>query len=437
MKKATRLDLLSFKTPQMRAFHITWMAFFICFFGWFGIAPLMAVIRDELALTKSQVGNTIIASVAITIIARLLIGWLCDKYGPRITYTGLLLISSLPVMFVGLANSYETFLLFRLGIGVVGASFVITQYHTTAMFAPNVVGTANATSAGWGNLGGGVTQIIMPLVFAAIVGFGFSESVAWRYAMVLPGILMILIAIVYYFFTQDTPEGNFKDIKREAQSKSGNTFIEAMKDPRVWALFVIYGACFGVELTINNIAAIYFTDNFHLDVKTAGLIAGIHGSLNIFARSLGGIYGDKAGIKFGLKGRVRFLFLMVLLEGIFLMFFSQMTALPVAIIMLIAFSFFVQVSSGATFAVAPFVNKKAIGSVAGIVGAGGNAGAVAAGFLFKSESISYNDAFLVLGVIVTVASFSALLVRFDSQSEKDAKLEMDKLVKLGAKPAFA
>ena len=152
--KATRIDLFSLRTPQMRSFHMTWFAFFLCFFAWFGIAPLMAIVRDELGLSKTQIGNTIIASVAITIVARLFIGWLCDHIGPRISYTILLLLGSLPVMGIGLAHSYESFLLFRLGIGVIGASFVITQYHTSVMFAPNFVGTANATSAGWVNLGG-------------------------------------------------------------------------------------------------------------------------------------------------------------------------------------------------------------------------------------------------------------------------------------------
>ena len=427
MKKATKINLLSFKAPYMRAFHITWMAFFLCFFGWFGIAPLMAIVREELDLTKAQIGNTIIASVAITVFARLLIGWLCDKIGPRITYTALLLIGSIPVMLIGMAHSYETFLLFRLGIGVIGASFVITQYHTSAMFAPNVVGTANATSAGWGNLGGGITQMVMPLIFAAIVGFGFSDAMAWRYAMVVPGVIMVGMAAVYYFFTQDTPEGNFSDIKREKKVDDGeNTFLTAIKDYRVWALFLIYGACFGIELTINNIAAIYYADNFQLDVKTAGLIAGLFGLMNLFARSLGGYFGDKAGIKNGLKGRVRFLFFMLLFEGIALVFFSRMTVLPVAIASMIVFSLFVQMSEGATFSVVPFVNKKAIGSISGIVGAGGNAGAVAAGFLFKSENISYQQALFILGIVVAVVSFAAFLVRFDAKSETDARKEMDR-----------
>ena len=166
---------------------MSWFAFFLCFFAWFGIAPLMAIVREELGLTKEQIGNTIIASVAITIFARLLIGWLCDRIGPRLSYTILLLFGSLPVMAIGLSNSYETFLLFRLGIGVIGASFVITQYHTSVMFAPNCVGTANATSAGWGNLGGGVTQMVMPLVFAGFVGLGYGNPAAWRWAMVVAG----------------------------------------------------------------------------------------------------------------------------------------------------------------------------------------------------------------------------------------------------------
>ena len=96
--KATSIDLLSLSTRPMRAFHMSWFAFFLCFFAWFGIAPLMAIVREELSLTKAQIGNTIIASVAITIVARLIIGWLCDRIGPRLTYTWLLLIGSLPVM---------------------------------------------------------------------------------------------------------------------------------------------------------------------------------------------------------------------------------------------------------------------------------------------------------------------------------------------------
>lgn len=425
-KKATTIDLLNFKTPQMRAFHMSWMAFFLCFFGWFGIAPLMAVVREELLLTKSQIGNIIIASVAITVIARLGIGWLLDRIGPRITYTYLLILGAIPVMLIGLSNSYESFLIFRLLIGAIGAGFVVTQYHTSLMFAPNVVGTANATTAGWGNLGGGVTQMVMPMLFALFVSLGFLEKEAWRYAMVIPGIAMLICGVMYYKFTTDLPEGNMKDLRAKGNDKkSKGAFKKALKDKRVWALFLIYGACFGVELTINNVAAIYFHDYFRLDVKTAGLIAGLFGLMNLFARSLGGFFGDKAGMKWGLKGRVMLMGGVLFLEGISLMCFSQISLLPLAIGVMIVFSLFVQMAEGATFAVVPFVNKKAMGTVSGIVGAGGNAGAVMAGFLFKMESLSYPQALGILGIAVTVVSVSSLLVRFSSADEKSAAADLE------------
>ena len=150
--KATRVRLFDFKSAPMRSFHLSWFAFFLCFIAWFGIAPLMAVVRDDLKLTKAQIGNTVIASVAITILARLLAGWMCDRYGPRRTYTALLALGAFPVMGIGLAHGYHSFLLFRLAIGIIGASFVITQHHTSIMFSSRVVGTANAIGAGWGNL---------------------------------------------------------------------------------------------------------------------------------------------------------------------------------------------------------------------------------------------------------------------------------------------
>src|SRR5215472_387225 len=196
--RATRIRLFDFRTAPMRAFHLSWIAYFLSFVAWFGIAPLMAVVRDDLKLSKAQIGNTVIASVAITIFARLLTGWLCDRFGPRRTYSALLILSALPVMGIGLAHSYHSFLLFRLAIGLVGASFVITQYHTSVMFSPSIVGTANAVTAGWGNLGGGVTQWVMPLLFGAFVGLGADKLLSWRLAMIVPGGLMFFTGMAYY-----------------------------------------------------------------------------------------------------------------------------------------------------------------------------------------------------------------------------------------------
>lgn len=414
--KATKINLLDFSSVQMRAFHITWITFFLCFFGWFGIAPLMPIVRNDLNLTQAQVGNIIIASVSITIFARLLFGWLCDKIGPRLCYSILLIIGSLPVIFIGFSDSYESFLLFRLAIGVLGASFVITQYHTSVMFAPNVVGTANATVAGWGNMGGGVTLMVMPLIAAGFVGLGFLPSDAWRWSMVIPGVALFAMGFIYYFYTQDTPEGNLSATRKQLSEKKqdkirkkGN-FFQALKDYRVWVLFLAYGACFGIEITIDNIATLYFVDNFHIGIKEAGIIAGLFGLMNIFARALGGIFGDKAGKKFGLKGRILILGIFLLLEGIGIMVFSTVEALPWAIVTMLIFALFLKMSNGATYSVVPFINKKAIGAVAGIVGAGGNVGAVIAGFLFASNELTYRHSLFIIGIAVTAVSVISLLL---------------------------
>ncbi len=429
--KATSLwrNFFNVRMVQIRTFHMTWFAFFSCFFAWFGIAPLMIIVRDELQLTKSQVGWSIIASVAVTVFARFFIGWLCDRIGPRLSYTYLLIFGAFPVAGIGLADSFELFLFFRLLIGVIGAAFVITQYHTTVMFAPNVVGTANATSAGWGNLGGGVTQFAMPMVFSMfVVGFGFSEAVGWRLSMMVVGAVIFVVGIAYYFLTQDAPDGNFKELRAQNKlppKKSVTAdYFKAMADYRVWILFLIYGACFGIELTVNNVAALYFYDYFDLSLVAAGGVAASFGLMNIFARTLGGIFGDNFGALWGLKGRSFWLFIVLLGEGCALMLFSQMQVLFLALPMLIIFSLFTQMAEGATYSVVPFINKKALGAVAGVVGAGGNAGAVAAGFLFKG-AMEWPDVFFVIGVTVACASVLAFFVRFSEAQEEEERANFE------------
>jgi NNP family nitrate/nitrite transporter-like MFS transporter len=431
-EKASSIHLLDFKTVPMRTFHITWFTFFLCFFGWFGIAPLMPVVREDLSLSQGQIGYLIIGSVSITIFARLLFGWLCDKIGPRLAYTILLITSAVPVMGIGLSNSYEMFLLFRLAIGITGASFVITQYHTSVMFASNVVGTANATAAGWGNMGGGVTLMVMPFVFAGFVALGYLDHEAWRLSMIVPGLALLVMAFVYYFFTQDTPEGNFNTIPSISQKKDQKEKLATIcKDYRVWVLFLAYGACFGIEITIDNIAMLYFIDTFHLGLKEAGIIAGLFGLMNIFARTLGGIAGDKAGKKYGLKGRMLVLAIFLLMEGLGIMLFCSMDILPWAVAAMLLFALFLKMSNGATYSVVPFINARSIGVVSGIVGAGGNVGAVLAGFLFTSETASYQENFMMIGLAVVAISMLSFIMTFSRKTKAEAVHEQ-----LGAKPAF-
>ncbi|MBN8824043.1 MULTISPECIES: NarK family nitrate/nitrite MFS transporter [unclassified Spirosoma] len=412
-KPLSSLNVLNFKGVQMRTFHITWFTFFVCFFGWFGLAPLMPAIREDLGLTKPQVGNTIIAAVSATILARLIIGRLCDTWGPRKTYTALLVIGSLPVMLVGLAHDYTTFLLFRLAIGIIGASFVITQYHTSVMFAPGIKGTANAVAGGWGNLGGGITQLAMPLIMATIVGFGYTKPEAWRLAMVVPGVLMLIMAYVYYRFTQDTPAGNVDQIERSVSLGEKVSFWKACADIRVWALALAYACCFGMEITFDGVAALYFFDNFKMEQTEAGFWAMLFGFMNIFARALGGIVADRVGKKYGMRGKGVLLAGMLLLEGLGIILFAQAGSLPLAIASMLTFALFLKMSNGGTYAIVPFVNPKAIGVISGVVGAGGNLGGMLMGFLFKSQSISYGQAFLYIGCVVAVIGAALFLVNFN------------------------
>ena len=415
----------------MRAFHLSWLAFFVCFFAWFAVAPLMPVIKGEFHLTPDQIANINIAAVGITILVRLVVGPLCDKFGPRRTYTALLTLGAIPVIGIAFAGSYESFLVFRLAIGAIGASFVITQFHTSVMFAPNVVGTANATVGGWGNAGGGVTQSVMPLLLAAIVGLGVSQSLGWRLAMIVPGVMMLIVAVLYWTLTQDTPEGDIVDLRArgvtvETGKKEGwAVFRQASGNFRTWVLALCYAASFGIELFIHNVAASYYVDKFGLTLATAGLAAGSFGLLALFARALGGLSSDRLARNWGLSGRTTLLVLLLAGEGLGLLAFSTMTSVGPAIMAMLAFGLFTHMSCGAIYALVPFIDRKALGGVTGIVGAGGNVGGVAAGFLLKGVG-SLPQALFIIGCCVLVAAVCALTVRFSaSHRESEQRLYDD------------
>jgi MFS transporter, NNP family, nitrate/nitrite transporter len=252
---------------------------------------------------------------------------------------------------------------------------------------------------------------------------------------------MLVGAAGYYCFTQDRPNGEHAPsapTKAAIDDPGRPGFMEALTDHRVLALALLYGASFGVEITIHNIAALYFVDTFHVGLKGAGLIVGLFGLLAIFARTLGGYTSDQISRRFGLGGRTIFLGAALLAEGLMLMLFSQSATFGLATFSLLTFGLFVHVACGATYAIIPFVNPRAVGSVAGIAGAGGNVGAVLCGFLFRG-AVPWPTALLVLGIAVSALSTLALLVRFAPEvgAHYGSDLSVANTVGAGASPASA
>jgi NNP family nitrate/nitrite transporter-like MFS transporter len=232
---------------------------------------------------------------------------------------------------------------------------------------------------------------------------------------------MLVMAVVYYRYTQDCPQGNYADLRKAGIAIDGGkkggwaSFKAASANYRVWLLFVTYGACFGIEIFIHNIAAVYYVDHFGLSLKAAGLAAGSFGLLALFARALGGWLSDKGAARGTLNSRVTLLFVMMIGEGLGLLWFANADSVTFAVIAMLVFGLFTHMACGATYALVPFIDSKALGGVAGIIGAGGNVGAVAAGFLMKGTG-NIQQTLVILSVLVVLSALCAIAVRFTISS---------------------
>ena len=215
--KATVFRLFSFAKPHMRAFHLSWVSFFACFVSSFAAPPLLPIIRDNLNLTATDIGNAGVASVSGAVFARIAMGTACDLVGPRLASASLILLTAPFVYFTSIINSATSYLLVRFFTGFSLATFVSTQFWMSSMFSAPVVGSANGLSGGWGNLGGGATQLIMPLVFSLIRDIGATKFTAWRIAFFVPAMFQMLTAFSILIFGQDMPDGNFRRLKKSGE----------------------------------------------------------------------------------------------------------------------------------------------------------------------------------------------------------------------------
>ncbi|KAJ3115944.1 High-affinity nitrate transporter 2.1 [Phlyctochytrium bullatum] len=444
--RATSLHLLSFSRPHMRSFHLAWMGFAAAFTSWFALSPLLKkTIKPDLGLSEADLANSDIANVASTVVFRVLIGPLVDKLGASRVMALILVSGSIPLALSGLVKNGTGLIILRAFIGVLGASFVPCQYWTTALFNPRVVGTANAVAGGWGNMGAGITNLLMPQVYAGFTSAGLKSSLAWRVSVLVPVAICFVIALMCWMWGDDKP-GRFFAVeevvvvdeslaqKKEAADAAvaavdaegaaapaqgahvlgGSAqaarhsvvyiLLKALMDPNVLILMVSYACCFGVELSVDSIIGNYFIKKFGVDQQIGGLFAAFFGLMNLFSRATGGLASDFLSARWGMRARVLWLAALFLISASSIIGFSYATTIATASVAMAVFSYACQAGTGATFAIVPFLGPY-MGAASGLIGAGGNVGGALFNVLFRAYIDEPATAFMIIGICVAVGGF--------------------------------
>jgi MFS transporter, NNP family, nitrate/nitrite transporter len=463
-----RFNIFAF-SGKMKILHLSWMAFFITFFVWFNLAPLLQYLKVELGLTVAEIKTLLILNVALTIPARVIIGMLTDKYGPRMVYSVLLAVCSIPCFMFAMADSFIEAAIARFLLGFIGAGFVIGIRMVSEWFPAHELGTAEGIYGGWGNFGSAAGAFTLPALALWLGG----EENGWRYAVAVTGIMSLLFSFVYYANVSDTPKGSTyfrpKNVgAMEVTSKGDFFLLLIIKVPMYAALallawklspqgvsmlsaevvigiYIFLIAVYLLEMyktwQVNKMVFVEPVAELHrykfkqvvvlniLYFATFGselavvsmlplffaetfeltpVVAGMVASAYAFMNLMSRPAGGIISDKFGRKSTLLILTAGLAVGYLLMSLVNSEWALWLAVIAAMTCSFFVQSGEGAVFAVVPLIKRRLTGQIAGMTGAYGNVGAVV--YLTILSFVDYNTFFLVIAGTAVIGFIAILLM---------------------------
>lgn len=455
--------------PRIRVLHYTWLAFFITFLIWFAHVSLMPMIMVSMQLTENQVKAFLILNVALTIPARILIGILVDRYGPRLSYSILLFVCGFLCLGFAAAQTFEQLAVMRFLLGFTGAGFVIGIRLVSEWFPAREVGIAEGIYGGWGNFGAAIAKIGMPILAVSVFGGEFG----WRYAVATAGVIAIVYSVIFYRNVSDTPKGAtyFKPKKAgglEVTSKGDLAFYFCVNLPiylilyfLAWRLSPAGLKIISLELTYIAYAVVTFLMvwqswkiwqvNQHLmntevpraqrykfkqvailnlaylacfgsEIAVVSMLPLFYGkTFHLSPMAMGLMAGSftimnifarpLGGYISDRLGRRKVLVTCLALQTAGYAMLSNVNeawGITLAVAVTLVTSVFVQAACGAVYSIVPLIQRRMTGQIAGMAGAYGNVGGVL--FLTVLSFVSPHAFFLVIAAVSALAFVAANFV---------------------------
>ncbi len=272
------------------ALTMSTLAFTVCFAAWMmnGVLVTFLVTNDVYDWDRAAMGWLIGIPVLTGAVMRLPAGVLTDKFGGRIVFTAVLLLSAASMYLVSYADTYVQFMLTGLGFGLAGASFAVGIAYTSVWFSRERQGTALGIF-GAGNAGAALTSMGAPVLLTNLTENGANLD-GWRTMPQLYAAALAITAVAFYLLTHS----------RKVESPQNLTLLQRLaplKHMRVWRFGLYYFLVFGGFVALAQWLVPYYVNVYSMTIAMAGMMAAIFSLPSGVIRALGGWMSDRFGAR--------------------------------------------------------------------------------------------------------------------------------------------
>ena len=272
-----------------RILFLNTLAFTVCFACWTlnGVLVTFLVDNGIFKWDVVQVGWLLGIPILTGSVMRLPIGILTDKFGGKYVFSILLLLCSIPLFLLPLANSFFTFAVLSFLFGMVGTSFAVGIGFTSVWYPKEWQGRALGIF-GMGNAGAAITTFLAP---SLLNEFSIDDPQnGWKLLPIIYGIALLVIGIIFLLFT--------KNKKLENQTKKSVTqMLQPLKNTRVWRFGAYYFLVFGCFVAYSQWLLPNFMNVYQTSLVMGGLFATMFSLPSGVIRAFGGFLSDKFGAR--------------------------------------------------------------------------------------------------------------------------------------------